>query len=233
MVSAVSYSNDTIADYLLKQTLQGPSAKGQLPSLKLPAPSAARAKSQTETNPQTEPQGVYQPGKTTVQQISPLNETSVSSESVSAEIDFSVSVSISSPDISSYVQTRPGFSNSGLINSVTSIPAPPSTTPADVRQSLDQKYAQFANSGSPLDSTSQTDRNSLFGDLSFWQLADIATNKDGLFTDQEQHLAQQQQQYIGSTYVALQRDSSVSISASVSEQISISATQSTSVSRYA
>ncbi|MGV8921182.1 MAG: hypothetical protein ACOH2R_25975 [Pseudomonas sp.] len=68
---------------------------------------------------------------------------------------------------------------------------------SDARKSLDANYALMKASGTPYDSSSFQDNNSLFGNLDRRSLYAIASNQGGLFTKQEQasatYLMNQQQ----------------------------------------
>lgn len=97
-----------------------------------------------------------------------------------------------------FMPVRPGFSNAGISDSVvnpgaetTSAGRSLSETAQNARRLLDEKLAEMKASGKPFDinSSGGVDANTLLGDLDRRTLFAIKTNKDGLFSKDEQMAA--------------------------------------------
>ncbi|WP_460046178.1 hypothetical protein [Pseudomonas sp. S2_H01] len=119
--------------------------------------------------------------------------------------DYSNSISNYAP----YFPSRPGMSSDALALSVTKPGSVSSSKDRsfaevadDARKRLDKKYALMDDSGKPYDGT-DTDRNSVMGDLDRRSLNAIATNEGGQFSKEEQAAASalmRQQECLASGY---------------------------------
>ncbi|MCK2122733.1 MULTISPECIES: hypothetical protein [Pseudomonas] len=94
-----------------------------------------------------------------------------------------------------YFPARPGMAADALVLGVSQPGAVSSSkgklfpeVASDVRSRLDDKYALMKSSGKPYDG-SDTDRNSLLGDLDRRSLYAVATNQGGQFSAEEQAAA--------------------------------------------
>jgi len=110
---------------------------------------------------------------------------------------------------SRYFPSRPGMNTDALALAVAK-PGSVSSSQGlnfaevadDARKRLDEKYALMKDSGKPYDGT-ETDRNSLMGDLDRRSLNAIATNEGGKFSQEEQNAAKalmHQQERLASGY---------------------------------
>ncbi|WP_397453578.1 hypothetical protein [Pseudomonas sp. NA-150] len=135
------------------------------------------------------------------------SDSILTNNSATSTVRLSNAASKISQNISSYAPyfpTRPGMSADALINGVSnpgSVSSSQGKSFADVatdaRKSLDANYGLMKDSGTPYNSSSFADNNSLFGNLDRRSLYAIASNQGGLFTKQEQasatYLMNQQQ----------------------------------------
>ena len=115
------------------------------------------------------------------------NSVSLSSRSV----DYSHSIANYTP----YFPARSGMTADALVLGVSQPGAVSSSkglsfadVASDARTRMDSKYALMKNSGKPYDG-SDTDRNSLMGDLDRRSLYAVATNQGGQFSAEEQAAA--------------------------------------------
>jgi hypothetical protein len=122
------------------------------------------------------------------------NEPSSSTDSVSLS-STSTNYSSSIANYSSYFPVRSGMAADALVLGVSQPGAVSSSkdktfadVATDARKRLDEKYALMKNSGAPYNG-SDTDRNSLMGDLDRRSLYAVATNEGGQFSSDEQTAA--------------------------------------------
>lgn len=151
----------------------------------LPAAGAAPAKAKAET-----------PGAAGAASAAVVVSLSVQAQ---AMVATGATASATASPFARYFPTRDGLPATALANAVSNPGAASSSAgksidqvAKDARASMDAKYAAMEKSGKPFDFNSFEGRdwNSLLGDLDRRSLYAVSSNTEGLFTKQEQDIAQ-------------------------------------------
>lgn len=143
-------------------------------------------------------------------------DTSQASSTVSVDLSsLSTAYSAAIASYSPYFPVRSGFSADAVVLGVSQPGAVSSSkdktfsdVALDARKRMDEKYALMKSGGKPYDG-SDTDRNSLLGDLDRRSLYAVATNAGGQFSNEEQAAAKavmRQQERLATGYYSGPKD---------------------------
>jgi hypothetical protein len=144
------------------------------------------------------------------------SDTTQASSTVSVDLSsLSTAYSAAIASYSPYFPVRSGFSADAVVLGVSQPGAVSSSkdktfsdVTLDARKRMDEKYALMKDSGKPYDG-SDTDRNSLLGDLDRRSLYAVATNAGGQFSNEEQAAAKavmRQQERLATGYYSGPKD---------------------------